>query len=428
VCGVDVRVHLVTAVLADKVVPLADSQQTAPGAGPACVSRINLSHKQAADLRFILDSSADFPPMPKREATAQGFTVNPALFGLWHVPQVLKDENRVGWSPLYQGSGCLSSEGAGAVALLAAKPFEHTTDASCIPVLCLSGRKFILESCTCLLGAAVLDLDCLAGDKERVTVWVYRDEGIGFVQVNANRQRSNWFGYFKRNGYTTKQLPIPFNNGQTINLLGLLQSCLEHFRHGVRQAFASADGPDGQGAINTEVGITSTFADEKDRPWSTKVEWTGDTVPITFCALISGGDGSDCRDGHLAVETTLHFMVCNPMQRDWAERLTVVEGNWRKIGLYLTEDLQGLPQVWVRLDDDSHSSLNAHHALSIAGSTGNVNPEESARRCLLPTPKGGGTRHRAMFAVGQPVGNRLRMLGACGQSSRPWSFSWSQPS
>jgi hypothetical protein len=44
--------------------------------------------------------------------------------------------------------------------------------------------------------------------------------------------------------------------------------------------------------------------------------------------------------------------------------------------LYLTEDLQGLPQVWVWLDDDSHSPLNVHHALSIAGGTGNVNLKE----------------------------------------------------
>jgi len=339
VCGVDVGVSLVTAVRADKIVPLADSQQPTPRACPACVSRINLSHEQTADLRFVLDSDADFSPLPKGEAATQGFTVNPAFFGLWYVPQVLENENRVGRSPLHQGSGRLSGEGAGAVTLLAAKPFEHTANAPSVPVLCLSGREFTLESCTGLLCTAVLDLDCLARGKERVTIRVYCDEGIGLVQINANGQHASGFGYFKRNGHTTKQLPIPFDNGQAIDLLGPLQSCLEHFRHGVRQAFASADGPDGQGAIGTKVSIPSTFTDEKDRPRSTKVEGSGDTVPVTFCTLVGGGDCSDCRDGHLAVEATLDLIVGSPMQRNGAKRLTIVEGNRGKISLYLAEDL-----------------------------------------------------------------------------------------
>jgi hypothetical protein len=390
-CSVDVGVRLVTAMRADKAVPLADSQQPAPGAGLACVSRINLNHGQAADLRFVLNSGAYFPPLPKGKAAAQGLTVNPALFGPWYVPQVLKDENSVGRSPLYQGSGRLLGEGAGAVALLAAKPFEHTSDTSCVPVLCLSGRKFTLEPCTGLLGTAVFDLDCLAGGKERVAIWVYCDEGVGLVQVNANGQYTNGFGYFKRNGYTTKQLPIPFNNGQTIDLLGLLQGCLEHFWHNVRQAFASTDGPNGQGAVSTEVSVASTFADEEDGPRPTKVEWSADAVFVTFCTLVSSSYGPNRRDGHLAVKTAFDFIVGSPMQCNRAKRFTIVEGNRGKISLYLAEDLQGLPQIWVRLDDDSHSSLNFRHALSIAGGTGNVNPEVGRGASC------GGTQHRAIL-------------------------------
>lgn len=270
--GVDVGVRFMPAGRAPEHVPLANPRKPAPGAGPARIGRVHLGHAQATNLCLVLDSDADFPPLPKRETAAQGPAANLSLLGMRYVPQILEEEDSINWSPLCQGCSCLPGEGFGSVALLATKPFEHTTDASGILMLCLSGRELALKARTGLLSSAVGYLDSPAGDKKGTAVGVHRDKRIGFIQIDAYRHNARWFRDLQCHGHAAKQPSVSLNDGETVDLFSLPQCRSEYVRHRVRKALASGDGPDGQRTVSAKVGIPATFADQEEcsRPWKAK--------------------------------------------------------------------------------------------------------------------------------------------------------------
>lgn len=372
--GVDVCVRFMPARRTPEDMPLADSQKPAPGAGPACVGRINLGYGQPAQLRLVLDGDADFPPLPEGKATAQGFAANLAFLGLRDATQVLEDKHSIGRSPLHESRGRLLGKGAGAVALLAAKPFERTADASCVLALCLSGREFALEARAGLLGSAVGNLDGPARDEEGIAVGVHRDKGVGFVQVDADRDNAGGLGNLQRHRHAAKEFPIPLDDRKAVDLFGPGQRRAERLRHRVRKTLAPTDGPDRQRAVGAEVGVPPALTDEEECLWLSEGEGAGNPMLVALRALVGGSHSPDRRDSHLTIEAPLDLMVGSPLQRDGAERSAVVVGNRRKIGLNLTEDLQGPPKVRVWFDHNGYGSLNIHHTFNIAHDAGNYNP------------------------------------------------------
>lgn len=93
--GVDVCVRFMPARRTPEDMPLADSQKPAPGAGPACVGRINLGYGQPAQLRLVLDGDTDFPPLPGRllpMAEARGSrrrVITVDVTSCWHSDKLL---------------------------------------------------------------------------------------------------------------------------------------------------------------------------------------------------------------------------------------------------------------------------------------------------------------------------------------------------
>lgn len=65
---------------------------------------------------------------------------------------------------------------------------KHTSDTSRIPVLCLSGRMFGLESAASPGSTGILDLRRFARDEEFSSVGSNGNQRIRFTQVNANSQ------------------------------------------------------------------------------------------------------------------------------------------------------------------------------------------------------------------------------------------------
>lgn len=121
--GVEVSMSLVATMRTGEVVPLADSQQPAPGAGPARVGRVDFGDSTPTDLRLVLHSGPDFASLPEGETPPERFAPDRASLGLRDAAQVLENEHRSGRSPLDERRGRLPGEGAGA--RRAAKPFEH---------------------------------------------------------------------------------------------------------------------------------------------------------------------------------------------------------------------------------------------------------------------------------------------------------------
>lgn len=388
--GVDISMCFMSAGQAPECVPLAGTKKPAPGTSPASLGRVNLGHAQATDLRFVLDGGAEFSPLPKGKAAAQGFAANAASLWLRDTTQVLKNEHCVDRNPLHECRSRLTGKGAGAVALLAAKPFERAANASCVLTLCLSGRKFALEPRTGFSGSTVSDLHLLPGRKEDILIWVHSDKGVGLIQINADRENAPGLWHFKGQGDSTKQPAVPFYNGQAVDLLGSLEGRLEGFWHGIAQAFATCYCPDRECSVGPEVSIPTAFTDEEQGVILPENQGTRRGLPVAFSTDISGRDLADGRDGHLAVESPLDRMVGSPLQRNRAERAASIEGNGRKLGLDLTKGIKRLSQVLVRFDHDGYGALNVHHVLNITHSAGNSNQKEGQR--LRPMAKARGTR------------------------------------
>src|SRR5207247_920052 len=115
--------------------------------------------------------------------------------------------------------------------------------ASGVLVLCLTGRKLRLQARTRLCGPSVFDLDGFAADEEFPAIRVNGNQGIGFIQVNANRQNSLRRGDFQGQGHTPGESAITLKNREAINLFGVLKRGFEVFWNCVAEALASCYRP-----------------------------------------------------------------------------------------------------------------------------------------------------------------------------------------
>jgi hypothetical protein len=114
------------------------------------VGRMDVGNGKAFLLRLVGQPCFEQPMGPLRHTTAGA--ASPAhLFGDLRYAQIFQDQYAVWRCPLDQLFGCGLNERAGAIVVLAAKPFESTSDTARILALCLTGSQFLLQSLTDLV-------------------------------------------------------------------------------------------------------------------------------------------------------------------------------------------------------------------------------------------------------------------------------------
>lgn len=340
-------------------VTLAPPAQAAARTVLARVSRVDLCHAHAAFLCFVGHARSDETMLPERETTAQGFASNLAFLWLRNV-QVFKDQHGVVESKVNQVFGRLLSKGARAIALFATKPFQHTAHTSGVLVLCLTGRQFLFETGACLDRLSVLDLDRLATDEEFSSIGVNGNQGIGFIEVNADWQDTCWCGNFKGHSQAPDEFPVAHENCEAIKLKSGLEDGKEMLRNSIAQAFSSRQRPDREFPGRQKRGITPALADEEKGRGFLEEEGMPGWFVVARGRMIGSCYQTNSRDPHLSVEDALDLMVVPTLQGKGIHRLASVVARLRECLLDLSKRLNGALQVLIRLDDDGDSALDLH--------------------------------------------------------------------
>src|SRR6266567_322972 len=336
-----------------------DTAQTAARTILAGVPGVYLCHYHAMHLSLPRHGLTDKAMLPQAKATTQSTPTYLSLLRLRHM-QILKDEDGVMGSPLDKGVSGLLSKGAGAMALLATKPFEKTPYRAGIFLLCLTGRKFGLESRACLGSTAVLDLDGFAAHKEGSSIRVNRYQGIGFTQVNTHRENALRVRNVEGQRETPDQLPVTLDDREAIKLFGLLKRGFEILWNGVGEVLTSAYRPDRERAIRAEISITPTHTNEEEGTCFLKQEGTGSRLLVGLCCVIGPCYQTDSRDRHLCIQRALHGMIVCPLQGQSTKRVPIMVAGLRQVMLHLSERLKRCLKIGVCLYDKGDGALNVH--------------------------------------------------------------------
>lgn len=267
----------------------------------ARIARVYFGNGQAVRLCLVHSGRSDGPMLPEREATAQGTSSDLPFLRLWHV-QVLKDQHCIWRCPLDKLFCRLLGKGAGAVTLLATKPFHDTSDASSVLVLCLAGRMFGLEPAASFRGTMVFDLDILATDKQFSPERVNRYQSVGFIKINAHGENTSRLRHVQGKREVAYQLSISQNDIEAIKLFGLLKGRLEVSRDRVGQVLSPCYRPDGKCSIFAKSGITPTTAYQEKCACSLEEERASSRFLVGFRTLIGSGHSANSRDRHLGIQ------------------------------------------------------------------------------------------------------------------------------
>lgn len=338
---------------------LAHTAQPATGAVLACVGRVDFGDAHAMLLRLAGNALTDKPMLPKAHASSQGSASKLPLLWLGDM-QVFKDEYGVFRCPLDQLFGRLLSKGAGALALLATKPFQNTSDAAGVLVVCLTGRKLGLQAGTRLCGPSVFDLDGFAADEEFSAIRVNGHQGIGFIQVNANRQSSLRRGDFQGQGHTPDEFPMALKNREAIDLFGVLKRGFEVFWNRVAEALASCYRPNRHLTILKEGGITPALSHQKERTGFLEEKRTPGRFLVGLSRVIRPCHQANRRNGHLCIQCSLHPMIIPTLQGQGIQWLALIEAGFGECLLNLSEGFNRTFQVAVRRYNDGDGSLYLH--------------------------------------------------------------------
>src|SRR5260221_9956388 len=329
----------VPALGAGKGVALTHTHTPAPAAFLTGMLRGHLSHQHACLLCLSFGPLADALSLPEGPAAARRFAAHRALPGLWDA-QGLEDEHGLSWREGHELLRGGLGEGAGAIATLVTKPFEHAADTARVRVLCLAGRLLLLlllllllHTLARLVSSFVGDLDGFPADEEGLAVRIHRDQGVRLVEVYSHRMYALWVWGFQRQGDSAKQAPIALDDAQAVNLLGRCQCRLEGVRYRAGEAFTPRHSPDRERAVRAEVCVTATLPGQEQCTGATEGEGAIDVMPIACGTGIGTCREADRRAGHLAVQRASHLAIHRVVQRYRAEGLAAVLGRFRERGL-----------------------------------------------------------------------------------------------
>jgi len=244
--------------------------------------------------------------------------------------QVFKNEHGCFGCPLNKLPGGLLGKGAGTVALLATKPFQNTSDTSCILVLCLTSRKLRLKTGAGFGSPSVLGFNRLATDEEFSAIMVYRNKGVGFVEVNTYGEDALRFWDFKSERDPSNQFAVALEHIQAINLFGLSEHRFEIFGDGIAKMLAPAHGPDRERSIFAKIRITPTTANQEEGAYFLEEKWARRKLVIGLGTLIGSSNSANSRDGHLGTQRPFDPMILPSLQCKGMKRLAAIEARYRE--------------------------------------------------------------------------------------------------
>jgi len=241
--------------------------------------------------------------------------------------------------------GHLLGKGAGTMALLAAKPFEHTAHRMGILLLCLAVRKFTLQTGPGFRCTSVLDLYRFATHKEGMAIRVNSNDGVGFVEINPNGEYALGFRNIQYERHTADELAVALDNRQAINLYYVSKCVLKVLKNGVGQVFPTCYRPDGQGSIRTKVSIMPALSDKEECSRLPELERLLNRLLIGLSSVISSSHKANSRDGHLRIQRAFHSMIACLLQCQGIQGLASIEASFRQGMLHCSECLYRAFQI-----------------------------------------------------------------------------------
>ncbi len=357
--SIDIRVGLVPTVRTGKRVTLPNTTQPTPRAILTRIGRIDIINQQAAPFSGVGNTLAHQAALPLAQASA-GTRAHPQLLGRLRKRQTLEYQHRVGRYPGNQCGGGLLAEGARAMALRATKPFQRAPDRPGVALLCRAGRTLCLETAAGLAGTRVPHREVPAADKQGVAIRIDGNEGVGFVQVNANRVDTFRVGDTERDDDTTEQPSVALDHGHAVDLDGFGTCGCERIWHGIRDALAPRHRPDRERAIVTEAGIAPTRANQEQRRRSRELKRALCGLLVRFGTGVRSGDEPDGCAGHLAADRALHVRVHCTVQRQRRERLAIVVTRRRNALLNALQPCERCPEIRVISHAYRYCALYVH--------------------------------------------------------------------
>lgn len=312
----------------------------------AGVGWIDIFHQQATSFGSVGHALAHHTALPLAQAAARPLP-HPQLLGRLRQRQALEHQHRVGWHPGHQFGSRLLAEGARAVALLAAKPFQQAAHRARVLLLCLVGRKRFLEAAAGLARAEVPHLEIPPTDKEGRTIRSDGNQGVGLVQVDPNRVNALRIGDAKGDNDATEQPPVALDHRQAVNLGSFGKGLPERIRQAVGNALAPCYRPERQRTIVAETGIAPARANQKQCSGTRERERALCRLLVRFGAGVGSGDEPDGRAGHLAADSTLDLLVDRTMQRQRREWRAIVVTHRRDALLDTLKPCKRCPQIRV---------------------------------------------------------------------------------
>ena len=387
--SIEVRVKAETARGTAKIMTTALPQKATAGAYLTGIGGVNFRHYQRELLGLALGIAPYHAMLPLRKPTSQGLAPDLPLAGLGHV-QCLEDQHGIGSGPLAKALGGGLGECPRAIRPLASEPFEGTTDTVCILTLCLAGRKLLLKLLAGLIRTFVSDFYIPARDKKVVPFSIHSYQGIGFIEIDADRVDALGIGIFQGKGNTPQEKAIPFNNRQGVDLLGLLEDALESFGDFIEDALAPSYSPDGQATVFAEVGISAALADQEHGSFAVEAERLIDSVLVSLGGSISTSHQAQGSNSHLGVKSAFDDMVTGPLQGHGPQGPTLIEGDGGSLLFDLSEGIESGPQVGIAGQKDGDSALNLYHRVTIPHPGSIDNFFDGRRQVQFLSPVNGG--------------------------------------
>ena len=344
------------------------------GACLAGASRVNQSNLTFA-FNFILSKGKEHSPWPGVEPPvpkSRTFLPLPEV-------QVFKDQNTVLGSPFHQSLGGYMTEVLGAASLLTLKPFEGPSDGSGALTLCLTGRKLFLEPLDGLTGSFVGNPPFKAGNKKFSPLRVNRHKNVGLIKVNPNGEDTRCIWNFNIQGNVTDKLSVPDLYCDTVYFLSFGQHRLEVIRDGIVKTLSASYRPDRKGAVLSEVGVPSTFADKEKSKRLLILDRLFEFVAIVLGRYISSCNEPEGGAGKLTGKLSFNRMIDGLMQRECSKRLPFVPGFGRNLIADLYKGLEGCLEVFVGFYDYLSCALGPHSSCNIPLTRGNAKTKVERR-------------------------------------------------